>query len=155
MIFLVPETNQDRSSRLYVTIRRTPSGPSILSEPVSAKRANIGVHCMLRMTKPRRTLTRVALREVVYASCPKLSRAEAQKIVEATIEEICEALARGEAVKLHSFGVFNIRAKCERSGRNPRTGVEALIPSRKVVRFKASPVLVAHMNGYPVNNLDD
>jgi len=54
---------------------------------------------------------------------------------------------RGEQVKLRSFGTFNVREKRGRIGRNPKTGVEAPICPRKVLTFKASPVLIAHLNG--------
>ncbi len=97
-----------------------------------------------------RTLTRAALREAVYSSCPNLSRAEARKLLDATFEEISEALVRGERVKLRSFGSFKVRAKRERIGRNPKTGVEAPITPRRVLTFKASPVLVAMVNGESV-----
>ncbi len=60
--------------------------------------------------------------------------------------EICDALARGESVKLHGFGTFNVRRKRQRIGRDPRTGVEATISPRRVVTFKASPVLLAHVD---------
>jgi integration host factor subunit alpha len=102
------------------------------------------------VTKPNSNggaLTRAVLREAVYACCPTLSRAEARRILDATFEEICEALLRGEQVKLRSFGSFNVRSKRARIGRNPKTGVEAPITPRKVLTFKASPVLVAHING--------
>ncbi len=74
-----------------------------------------------------RGLTRVGLREAVYNCRAGLSRAEASEICEAVINEICEALARGEPVQLRGFGSFNIRTKRGRIGRNPRTGVEAPI----------------------------
>jgi integration host factor subunit alpha len=92
-------------------------------------------------------LTRAALREAVYGCCTALSRADARKILDATFDEICEALTRGEQVKLRSFGTFNVRDKRGRVGRNPKTGVEAPICPRKVLTFKASPVLVARING--------
>ncbi len=95
-------------------------------------------------------LTRAALREAVYGCCPSLSRADAKKILDSAFEEICEALVRGEQVKLRSFGTFNVRGKRGRMGRNPKTGVEAPITPRKVLTFKASPVLVAHINGDPI-----
>ncbi len=94
-----------------------------------------------------RTLTRAALREAVYACCLSLSRAEASRILDAVLEEIYEALARGEPVKLRSFGSFNVRSKRGRIGRNPKTGAEAEITPRKVLTFKPSPVLVARVNG--------
>jgi integration host factor subunit alpha len=43
-----------------------------------------------------------------------------------------------------------VRSKRERIGRNPKTGVEATITPRRVLTFKASPVLVAHVNGDPI-----
>jgi len=92
-------------------------------------------------------LTRAALREAVYACCPGLSRAEARRILDAAFDEISDALLRGEQVKLRSFGTFNVRSKRARIGRNPKTGVEAPITPRRVLTFKASPVLVAVING--------
>jgi len=66
------------------------------------------------------------------------------------LEEISNALVRGESVKLRSFGLFSVRAKRERVGRNPRTGVEAPIKPRRVLTFKPSPVLCASINGVSV-----
>lgn len=63
------------------------------------------------------------------------------------LEEIASALVRGESVKLRSFGLFSVRSKRERIGRNPRTGVEAPIKPRRVLTFKPSPVLSASING--------
>lgn len=102
-----------------------------------------------------RTLTRAGLREAVYSCCPTLSRAEARQILDATFEEISDALIRGESVKLRSFGSFNVRSKRERIGRNPKTGEEAPICSRKVLTFKASPVLIATVNGQPADQLQE
>jgi len=63
------------------------------------------------------------------------------------LDEISDALVRGESVKLRSFGLFMVRDKRERVGRNPRTGVEAPITPRRVLTFKPSPVLSASVNG--------
>lgn len=93
------------------------------------------------------TVTRLHLREAVHATTPAVSMSGARKIVDAVIEEICEALMRGEIVKLHSFGVFKITAKAPRTGRNPKTGLEVRIPARKVIAFKPSPALIRLMNG--------
>ncbi len=95
----------------------------------------------------RKTATRAALLDAVYGSCPGLSRAQARDIFEMALEEISEALIRGDCVKLRSFGMFAVRSKRERVGRNPRTGVEAPIKSRRVLTFKPSPVLSACVNG--------
>jgi integration host factor subunit alpha len=63
------------------------------------------------------------------------------------LEEVSEALVQGQSVKLRSFGLFSVRAKRERIGRNPRTGVEVPIKPRRVLTFKPSPVLFALVNG--------
>jgi integration host factor subunit alpha len=102
---------------------------------------------MTRKHEDARTLTRATLQEAVYTCGPSLSRAEAKKMLNEFFEELSVALARGEPVKLKSFGKFNVRSKRERIGRNPKTGAEATIGPRKVLTFKASPVLVARVNG--------
>ncbi|MGP0058915.1 MAG: integration host factor subunit alpha [Beijerinckiaceae bacterium] len=95
----------------------------------------------------RKTATRADLLDAVYGSCPALSRAQARDIFEMALEEISDALVRGETVKLRSFGLFAVRAKRERIGRNPRTGVEVPIKPRRVLTFKPSPVLIGCVNG--------
>jgi integration host factor subunit alpha len=95
----------------------------------------------------KKTATRADLLNAVYDSCKGLSRAQARDIFEMTLEEISSALVRGETVKLRSFGLFSVRAKRERIGRNPRTGIEVPIKPRRVLTFRASPVLVALING--------
>ena len=62
------------------------------------------------------------------------------------LEEMAGSLARGEPVKLRSFGLFSVRAKRERIGRNPRTGAEVPITPRRVLTFKPSPVLLEEVN---------
>jgi integration host factor subunit alpha len=94
-----------------------------------------------------RTTTRAELLDAVYNACPSLSRAQAREVFEMTLEEIVDSLLREEPVKLRAFGAFSVRSKRERIGRNPRTGVEAKITARRVLTFKASPTLVARVNG--------
>jgi nucleoid DNA-binding protein len=66
-----------------------------------------------------------------------LSRSKAEEAVETVIELIKESLGHGEPVILRRFGTFQVRAKTSRVGRNPKTGEEAEITARKVVRFKS------------------
>ncbi len=94
-----------------------------------------------------KTTTRAELLDAVYNACPSLSRAQARDVFEMTLEEIVGAVLREEPVKLRAFGAFNVRSKRERIGRNPRTGVEAKIVARRVMTFKASPTLIARVNG--------
>ena len=95
----------------------------------------------------QRTATRADLLDAVSASCPNLSRFQAREVFEMLLEEVSESLSRGESVKLRSFGLFNVREKRERIGRNPRTGVEVPIKPRRVLTFKPSPVLLDAVNG--------
>ena len=99
-----------------------------------------------------RTVTRADLSEAVYQKVG-LSRSESAALVESVLSEICDCLARGETVKLSSFGSFMVRDKGQRVGRNPKTGVEVPIDPRRVMVFKPSNVLKARLNG--VNAADD
>jgi integration host factor subunit alpha len=101
------------------------------------------------------TVTRAVLRDAVYRCCTSLSREQASKVLNETLEDICQALVRGETVKLSTFGIFKVRSKRERIGRNPKTGVEVPIRARRVLIFKASPVLVAHVNGEAIPDAED
>ena len=87
-----------------------------------------------------KTLTRADLAEAVYRKVG-LSRSESASLVEMIIDEISDAIVRGETVKLSSFATFQVRDKSERIGRNPKTGEEVPISPRRVMTFKASNVL--------------
>ncbi len=86
------------------------------------------------------TVTRSDLAEAVYRKVG-LSRTESAALVEMILDEICASIIRGETVKLSSFATFQVRAKAQRIGRNPKTGEEVPISPRRVVSFKASNVL--------------
>ena len=87
-----------------------------------------------------KTITRADLSEAVYRKVG-LSRTESAQLVEMVLDEICNAIVRGESVKLSSFATFQVRSKNERIGRNPKTGQEVPILPRRVMTFKASNVL--------------
>jgi len=95
------------------------------------------------------TLTRADLTEAVFQAVG-LSRNESAQMVEDILEELCSALARGETVKLSSFGTFAVRQKSQRMGRNPKTGDEVPIAPRRVLVFRPSHVLKAVINGQTV-----
>ncbi len=92
-----------------------------------------------------KTVTRARLGEAVYQEVG-LSRNESAELVESVLEEISNALVRGEAVKISSFGSFSIRHKGRRIGRNPKTGEELPILSRMVLVFRASQILKSRIN---------
>ncbi|MDD5155922.1 MAG: integration host factor subunit beta [Candidatus Omnitrophica bacterium] len=65
-----------------------------------------------------------------------LKQIDVKKIVQKTFDFIIEALVRGEKIELRNFGVFKIKQRRSRTGRNPRTGQIVPVPPRKVVVFK-------------------
>ena len=83
------------------------------------------------------TLTRADLAESLHHEVG-LSRADAARLVEQILKHMCDALAKGENVKISGFGSFVLRDKKERVGRNPKTGVEVPITPRRVMTFRAS-----------------
>jgi integration host factor subunit alpha len=92
-----------------------------------------------------KTLTRADLAETVVQKVG-LPRNESQELVELVITVLSERLAEGEAVKLSSFGSFNIRQKGERVGRNPKTGQEVPITPRRVLVFRPSNIMKERIN---------
>ena len=92
-----------------------------------------------------KTITRADLCEAVYKQVG-LSRIESATFVDLVLKEIADCLARGETVKLSSFGSFVVRKKGQRMGRNPKTGKEVPIPPRRVMVFKPSDLLKQQIN---------
>lgn len=67
-----------------------------------------------------------------------LTMADAYKLVDIVFNEITESLMRDEMVKFAGLGTFKILTKSARLGRNPKTGVPALISARRVAAFRPS-----------------
>ena len=86
------------------------------------------------------TLTRADLAEALHRQVG-LSRVDSARMVEQILTYMCDALARGENVKISGFGTFVLRDKGQRIGRNPKTGVEVPISPRKVMTFRASQMM--------------
>lgn len=87
-----------------------------------------------------KTLTRAQLAEALQKEMGA-SRQQAAALVESVLGLVSDALVNGDQVKLSSFGAFGLRDKGSRMGRNPKTGVEAAIPPRRVLVFKPSQIL--------------
>ena len=66
--------------------------------------------------------------------------------VESVLDLVADSVARGETVKLSSFGSFSIRAKGQRIGRNPKTGEAVDIPAKRVAYFKPGKELKELIN---------
>ncbi len=69
------------------------------------------------------------------------------RLVRQTLDEICSTLATGETVKLSSLGIFSVRDKAHRIGRNPKTGDVVPVEARQSITFSSLPILKARING--------
>lgn len=87
-----------------------------------------------------KTITRADVAETIYEEIG-LSRKDSNDILDMILDEMTQELVKGNDVKLSSFGTFALRSKNARAGRNPKTGVEAIISPRKVISFKPSQTM--------------
>jgi len=81
--------------------------------------------------------------ELISATAEKagLSKKDSEKVLNALIETITEAMKQGEKVQLVGFGVFEVKERPARMGRNPRTKEQIEIPASRVPQFKAGKAL--------------
>ncbi|NOX97045.1 MAG: integration host factor subunit beta [Nitrospirae bacterium] len=70
-----------------------------------------------------------------------LRQNDVKVVVDEVLKEISQSLARGEKVELRDFGVFKVKERKSRLGRNPKTGETVPVPARKVVHFKVGKEL--------------
>ena len=86
--------------------------------------------------------------ELIAAVAEKtgLTKKDAEKAINATMEAITAELAKGEKVSLTGFGIFEVKAREARTGRNPRTGETTQIPASKAPAFKAGKALKDAVN---------
>jgi nucleoid DNA-binding protein len=70
------------------------------------------------------------------ADSTNLKQTDVKQVVQKTFDFMVEALVRGEKIELRNFGVFKVKERKSRTGRNPRTGEVVPVPPRKVVVFK-------------------
>ena len=67
---------------------------------------------------------------------PHLRVRDVQKIVNTIFGVMIAAMARGDRVELRGIGIFTVRVRLGRPGRNPKTGAEVVVPERRVPHFK-------------------
>ena len=70
-----------------------------------------------------------------------MKQLDVKKVVQRTLDHIVESVRDGGTVELRNFGVFKVKSRRPRIGRNPKTGAMVPIPERKVVSFKAGMVM--------------
>jgi nucleoid DNA-binding protein len=72
---------------------------------------------------------------------PVFKQIDVKRIIQKTLDCIIESLANGNTVELRNFGIFKIKSRRARKGRNPRTGTEVQVPPKKVAVFKPGLIM--------------
>ena len=93
----------------------------------------------------KRSFTRKNLSLKIYQSIG-FSKNFSSKLIDDFFESFATELIKSNKIKISSFGTFEVINKKERIGRNPKTGIEKKICSRKVVKFKPSLLLKKKIN---------
>jgi integration host factor subunit beta len=84
--------------------------------------------------------------QAVAEANPHLYQRDVENIVNAILDEITEALARGDRVELRGFGAFSVKNRPARTGRNPRTGDKVSVDEKWVPFFKTGKELRERLN---------
>ena len=81
--------------------------------------------------------------ELIAAVAAKtgLTKKDAERVINATVESITESLVKGDKVQVSGFGIFEVKTREARVGRNPRTKETIQIPATRLPAFKASKTL--------------
>ena len=82
----------------------------------------------------------------IAAQNPHLYERDVEALVRVILDRLTEALADGDRVELRDFGTFCVREREARSGRNPRTGKEVIVPVRAHVHFKPGKSMRSRLN---------
>ena len=84
--------------------------------------------------------------EKLASENPHLFQRDIENIVNAILDEIGDAMARGDRVELRGFGAFSVKNRPERTGRNPRTGEAVHVEEKWIPFFKTGKELRERLN---------
>jgi integration host factor subunit beta len=82
----------------------------------------------------------------IAAQNPHLFQREVEKVVNGMLDVISTAMARGDRIELRGFGIFSVRHRSARSGRNPRTGAVVPVEDQFVPHFKSGSEMRRRLN---------
>lgn len=96
-------------------------------------------------------------RELVIRVANKLgmTQSDVAKVIEGTFDTISQTLAEGERWELRDFGVFEVKTRASRIGRNPRTGDQVPVPERRVVTFRPGKKMKELVSGTSDGDSED
>ena len=78
---------------------------------------------------------------IEIAKKTNLEQQKVKQVVQLTLDSIIDILTNEGRIELRNFGVFEVRTRKARKARNPRTGAEVMVASKKVVTFKAGKIM--------------
>ena len=78
---------------------------------------------------------------LVVANDTGITQVDVKRVIQRTLDHLIEGLKEGKTVELRNFGVFKVRQRAPRRGRNPKTGQEVPVPPKRVVVFKPGLVM--------------
>lgn len=82
----------------------------------------------------------------ILATRTRLTQAQAESVLNTILKALRLAMATGDRIEIRGFGVFEVRSYRAYEGRNPRTGAEVHVPSKRLPFFRPSPLLLKRIN---------
>lgn len=76
-----------------------------------------------------------------------MTRKDTELVLNAVFDLMTQEIAKGNGVKISGFGIFSVKERAERVGRNPRTGEEIIVPPAKAVQFRPGKSLKEAVEG--------
>ena len=105
-------------------------------DPLDEDRANLQASSMIKLELVQR----------IASQNPHLFQRDIDKIVTVILDEIVQALRRGDRIELRGFGAFSAKLRGAHTGRNPRTGAAVAIGKKAVAFFKTGKDMRARLN---------
>ncbi len=78
---------------------------------------------------------------LIVAKETGLTQVQVKRVIQRMLHHVVEQLKEGNTIELRNFGVFKVRRRAPRRGRNPKTGQEVPVPEKRVVVFKPGLVM--------------
>lgn len=100
-------------------------------------------------------MTKSELIEIVSSKVTNFSRKDVEIIVDTLFDSMCSSLSKGDKVEIRGFGSFKIKERDGRQGRNPKSGENIFIESKKVPFFKAGKEIRERINNGEAGEDDD